>query len=48
MSEASQRPWGFYAYLGINNDTLWSIIEDDIPTLLLQLRILRDNLTPDL
>ncbi len=29
-----------HAYLGIDNDTLWSIIQDDIPTLLPQLRAL--------
>ena len=26
-----------HGYLGIDNDTLWSIIQDDIPTLLRQL-----------
>lgn len=26
-----------YGYLGIDNDTLWSIIHDDIPTLIIEL-----------
>lgn len=30
-----------HGYLGIDNDTLWSIIQDDIPSLLLQLSVLR-------
>lgn len=30
-----------HAYLGIDNDTLWSIIRGDIPTLLTQLRALK-------
>ena len=30
-----------HGYLGIDNDTLWSIIETDIPALLDQLRALR-------
>jgi uncharacterized protein with HEPN domain len=30
-----------HGYLGIDNDTLWSIIEDDVPGLLTQLRELR-------
>jgi uncharacterized protein with HEPN domain len=33
-----------HGYLGIDNDTLWSIVQDDIPTLLSQLRLLRDQL----
>jgi uncharacterized protein with HEPN domain len=32
-----------HGYLGIDNDTLWSIIQDDIPTLLPQLRVLREQ-----
>ncbi len=32
-----------HGYLGIDNDTLWSIITDDIPVLLLQLRKLKDQ-----
>ena len=36
-----------HAYLGIDNDTLWSIIQDDIPLLLPQLYLLRSNLTRD-
>lgn len=30
-----------HGYLGIDNDTLWSIVHDDVPTLLTQLRELR-------
>ncbi len=29
-----------HGYLGIDNDTLWSIIQDDIPTLLKELKTL--------
>lgn len=32
-----------HGYLGIDNDTLWSIIRDHIPALLPQLRELRDR-----
>jgi uncharacterized protein with HEPN domain len=32
-----------HGYLGIDNDTLWSIIRDDLPALLRQLRELRDK-----
>lgn len=32
-----------HGYLGIDNDTLWSIIRDDVPALLEQLRELRDR-----
>lgn len=32
-----------HGYLGIDNDTLWSIIQDDIPTVLPQLRLLREQ-----
>jgi len=31
-----------HGYLGIDDDTLWSIIERDVPQLLVQLRELRD------
>jgi uncharacterized protein with HEPN domain len=31
-----------HGYLGIDNDTLWSIIQTDIPSLLPQLRHLRE------
>jgi uncharacterized protein with HEPN domain len=31
-----------HGYLGIDNDTLWSIIQEDIPALLSKLRALRD------
>jgi len=30
-----------HGYLGIDNDTLWSIIQDDVPDLLFQLKVLR-------
>ncbi|MCX7112663.1 MAG: DUF86 domain-containing protein [Proteobacteria bacterium] len=29
-----------HGYLGIDNDTLWSVIQDDVPKLLLQLKAL--------
>ena len=32
-----------HGYLGIDNDILWSIIQDDIPALLNELRTLRLN-----
>lgn len=32
-----------HGYLGIDNDTLWSIIQSDIPALLPELRKLRDE-----
>lgn len=32
-----------HGYLGIDDDTLWSIIQDDLPDLLPQLRALRDQ-----
>ncbi len=32
-----------HGYLGIDNDTLWSIITDDIPVLLPELRKLKDQ-----
>ena len=32
-----------HAYLGIDNDTIWSIIQDDIPVLLSALKDLRDE-----
>jgi uncharacterized protein with HEPN domain len=47
---AAQIPWRqiiatrnrlIHAYLGIDNDTLWSIIQDDVPALLERLRQLR-------
>lgn len=50
-NEAPQIPWRqivatrnrlIHAYLGIDNDTLWSIIRDDVPSLLDALRRLRD------
>lgn len=34
-----------HGYLGIDNDTLWSIIQDDIPGLLLELQSIRSNLS---
>jgi uncharacterized protein with HEPN domain/predicted nucleotidyltransferase len=33
-----------HGYLGIDNDTLWSIVTDDVPTLLTQLKALRQSL----
>lgn len=33
-----------HAYLGIDNDTLWSIIKDDVPDLLNELNKLKANL----
>lgn len=33
-----------HGYLGIDNDTLWSIINDDVPTLLEELVLLRDKI----
>ena len=47
---APQIPWRqivatrnrlIHGYLGIDNDTLWSIVCDDIPSLLLELRTLK-------
>lgn len=35
-----------HGYLGIDNDTIWSSIKDDIPTLLPQLKALREAVTP--
>nr|WP_202978195.1 DUF86 domain-containing protein [Mariprofundus erugo] len=32
-----------HGYLGIDNDTLWSIITDDVPELLTQLYALKDK-----
>jgi uncharacterized protein with HEPN domain len=32
-----------HGYLGIDNDTLWSIIQDDVPDLLQQLKLLKDQ-----
>lgn len=33
-----------HGYLGIDNDTLWSIVQDDLPALLTQLQDLRARL----
>lgn len=33
-----------HGYLGIDNDTLWSIIRDDIPSLLLELRKFKEQI----
>lgn len=50
---APQIPWRLiiatrnrliHGYLGIDNDTLWSIIRDDIPALLPELRKLKQQL----
>jgi uncharacterized protein with HEPN domain len=32
-----------HGYLGIDNDTVWSIIQDEVPTLLQQLEIMREQ-----
>ncbi|MDY0329782.1 MAG: DUF86 domain-containing protein [Thiomonas sp.] len=32
-----------HGYLGIDNDTLWSIIQDDVPKLLQQLKSMREK-----
>lgn len=51
-NENPQIPWRLiiatrnrliHGYLGIDNDTLWSVIQDDIPILLQQLRELRNQ-----
>lgn len=34
-----------HGYLGIDNDTLWSIVQDDVPSVLHQLQQLRQRLT---
>jgi uncharacterized protein with HEPN domain len=36
-----------HGYLGIDNDILWSIIRDDIPALLTELKILKQNEFPE-
>ena len=36
-----------HAYLGIDNDTLWSIVRDDVPALLDALRRLREERQKD-
>lgn len=33
-----------HGYLGIDNDTLWSIIKDDVPALIIQLRLIGNSL----
>ena len=49
--ELAQVPWRLltatrnrliHAYLGIDDDIIWSIVRDDIPPLLVQLRAIRD------
>jgi uncharacterized protein with HEPN domain len=35
-----------HGYLGIDNDTIWSIIKDDIPTLLPQLKTIKKAVPP--
>ena len=35
-----------HGYLGIDNDTLWSIITSDTPNLLIQLQTLKSDLNP--
>jgi len=52
MSDASQREWRFYrnrvihGYLGIDDDTIWSIIRDDVPELLPLLKALKAGVQP--
>lgn len=36
-----------HAYLGIDNDVIWSIVKDDIPALVEQLQWLRANVAGD-
>jgi len=51
MSDAGRREWMIIAtrnrlihgYLGIDGDTLWSIIQDDLPALLPMLEALKDK-----
>lgn len=33
-----------HGYLGVDDDTLWSVIRDDVPKLLLQLRAIKASL----
>jgi uncharacterized protein with HEPN domain len=35
-----------HSYLGIDGDTIWSIVRDDVPSLLKRLRELRDRAVP--
>ena len=35
-----------HGYLGIDDDTHWSIIQDDVPDLLWHLKEIRDSLDP--
>ncbi|MGX2040947.1 HepT-like ribonuclease domain-containing protein [Methylocaldum sp. MU1018] len=32
-----------HGYLGIDNDTVWSIVRDDVPNLLQQLKLMREK-----
>ena len=50
----SQIPWRMiiatrnrliHGYLGIDNDTLWSIVQDDIPILIKELRLLESEIS---
>jgi uncharacterized protein with HEPN domain len=41
--DATLRNQLIHGYLGIDNDTLWSIVEGDVPTLLTKLRLLKAN-----
>ncbi len=45
MSDSTQREWRFYLddFLGIDNDTLWSIIHSDVPALLPAMRALKNK-----
>lgn len=35
-----------HGYLGIDDDMLWSIIQDDVPDLLSHLKEIRDSMNP--
>ena len=43
MSDANRL---IHGYLGIDDDTLWSIIQDDVPELLPLLTALKDDAQP--
>ena len=43
MSDANRL---IHGHLGIDDDTLWSIIEDDVPELLPLLKALKDDAQP--
>jgi uncharacterized protein with HEPN domain len=41
MSDSAKREWRFHGYLGIDDDTLWSIVRGDAPALLPRLIALK-------